>query len=254
MVQQREDTRYVLSGDFLDFFRPYWEERLSRNGNDPGTIPAEHFVHAIYSTAFIYQVPRRRLERDPRQIWPAGRPLREAWQRYGDLPETFGETHLYLGDPGGKSSFRMAFSRPLIPATLAVRSHIRVDKSRLPKIDISIEGEPVAFLLKAQFLNGNPAEAVRIRAEAKRIWDCVFKAVAIDFNVASATASRPRTGLGREAARLHDHLGYSWKRVARELCPQDHCHSNACKERYRTAARDWWKEQQNSFQALPPLQ
>jgi len=142
-------------------------------------------------------------------------------------------------------SLNVVFSDPLEP-----------DKFVL---EIDIVGEPLRpfFELEA-ILKMTPAEKRELQRRAKAIWSVLNERISSRLGTQPLQAGRLLTDQGASSALLHDHFGYSWTKVAQELCKDQLCkdekghwkHSHWCRERYRKLAALHWKREANKYAAM----
>lgn len=85
-----------------------------------------------------------------------------------------------------------------------------------------MEGEPLppVFDLEAG-RKMTPAEKRALQRQAKAIWILLSDKISSRLGIARLEPGRSLTNQGELAAFLQDHCGYTWPRVARELCKNE---------------------------------
>lgn len=103
-----------------------------------------------------------------------------------------------------------------------------------------------------------PAEKRALERRAKAIWSFLSDKISSRLGIARLEPGRSLTHQGELAAFAHDHRGYTWAELARELCKDQACkdargnwkHSPWCRERYRKLAALYWKRETAKYAAM----
>jgi hypothetical protein len=243
-VIERSGGRYKLSGAFLkDFLR---ELRNTTEGHTqlPYKIAGANLVAEMLcwaASARSLAVPDE-LPSDyecKTDVWPSSRPISEAWARLGRLQVPQLETAILMqSEPGKKWDLGHRWSEE---QKVGVSLQFNEDKNALPALALEVVGEPVCLLMRARHSPRDPDERRQDREEAVRLWRSIERWVQAAIRVGELHGGRPATGLGWQAAFLHDHEGLSWAQVARRLCPSQHTHTEACGDNYRKQAEQYWR-------------
>jgi hypothetical protein len=104
-------------------------------------------------------------------------------------------------------------------------------RTELPKLTIEVEGVPVCDLMKAFQSNSKPTGEGFEGAEKLR--DAILEWVSESIGQSKPGPGAKSKGKGPLAAFLFYHKGFSWPRVARELCTVDHLHNAHCTDNFR---------------------
>ena len=255
VLVSKGENRYQLSEKFFGFFMQLLREVVAGHHGRSEMGGADFLARALYRAGWLFGRRQKALEPSPFLVWPETRPIPEAWKRLGELAGSgrISGTSVVLEDPGPGQKLRLPrpgqFEHPRIK--LSITSS--VERERLPKLGIEIEGEPVCVLMNGAYLIKDPEEREAIRKDSKRILDALMQWVYADLGIGRLSRGRPPEHLGRDAAYLHDHLDLSWAQVAERLCRKKHKHGRSCRENLRSQARQYWVNQRRSCAALPPV-
>lgn len=240
LLIEKGENRFELKKDLWQFFLPCLEEVVRQHHSQGEMKKADFIAKALYRAGSLYKRhPASRAAESPKPLWPPDRPILEAWKR------TDNSRFLLGGD------FRLQVSGE--NSELEVRYRFSSDTTKLPKLEIEIEGEPVCALANSRFRPADPEIGRELRLKGKKVWDSLCKKLAISLGVLEPKAHRPLENLGKQAAYRHDHCGMSWNETARLICPQRHQHGHKCKENLRTQARQWYARERRFHQNLPAL-
>ena len=154
--------------------------------------------------------------------------------------------------PGGQptSSDSKARNSNKVSLNVAFGSNFFPDEAFA--LQITMEGEPLRpFYDLEAGLKMTPAEKRALERRAKAIWKLLSDKISSRLGIARIEPGRSLTNQGQLAAFLRGHQGYTWPRVARELCKNEGCkdekghwsHSHSCQERYRKLAALYWKRE-----------
>ena len=176
-------------------------------------------------------------------VWPAGRPISEAWKDVGPLRMSIADTvgrYEIVENPGAGQDLR-----PITPGEL---NHPRIgmvlnfcqDRKSLPKLTLEIEGAPVCSLVRYTNWSGGPTDPSSLPSEAKKIWNHVLKTLSIWAGLRHARVGKPLAERIQRAAWLRDFKGWSWPRIAGTLCLENHDHTEKCSEKFRKGVEQYW--------------
>lgn len=116
---------------------------------------------------------------------------------------------------------------------LQLRANAGQGKRARETLYLRVRGEPVQALTRMFFLSTAMSDYRRSRIDAKRVLKAVFVDLAKMIGAAQEKRGRPIEARLRKAAPLRETFGYSWRQIAELLCPEEHQHTVACKERFR---------------------
>lgn len=130
---------------------------------------------------------------------------------------------------------------------LKIEPYFNDNRKELPKLTIEIEGQPLCALMKAQHTvrKNQPNRDV-----AKELWDEIARRLCISLGFRQARRGRPKTDMGFQAAFLHYHLGWNWPKIARELCPTNHTHTNMCEDNYYVHSKKYFTRLRKAVSAM----
>lgn len=126
-------------------------------------------------------------------------------------------------------------------------------------LQISVVGDAVRSFLELEAGRKLPsAEKRALECRAKAIWDVLSDKISSRLGIRQLQRGRSLTNQGQVAAFAHDHVGYSWVKVAQALCKDEVCkqknghwnHSHWCRERYRKLAALYWKREAAKYAAM----
>ena len=241
-VSERGKDRYRLSDALYDDFLYSLNQCLSDTFKSSFPMKGGDWIaEALCYSA--YKIRRAGNLDDTLQgfpMWDQSRPVSDAWDRLGNLTvPRFEEVILEEPKPGSTWLPRQDWSYET-PKVRVSRAYSE-DRSNLPTLTIELEGEPVCTLMKASSAPRDPDERQLVVEEAERLWDSVVKWLKSEMGLGHFDVGRPRTGLGWEAAFLHDHMRLSWSQVGKRLCPVRHKHTKSCIDNYHQQAKQYWK-------------
>ena len=242
-VSERGKDRYrlsdVLYGDFLYSLNQCLSDTFKSSfPMKGGDWIAEALCYSAYKIGRAGELDDNSLQDLP--MWDPGCPVSDAWDRLGNLPvPPFEEVILEEPKPGSK--WRQRRDCGYEPPKVRVSRAYSEDRSNLPTLTIELEGQHVCTLMKASSAPRDPDDRQLVLAEAKRLWDSVVKWLKSEMGLGHFKVGRPKTGLGWEAAFLHDHMRLSWSQVGKRLCPVRHKHTKSCIDNYHQQAKQYWK-------------
>jgi hypothetical protein len=243
--------RYEFSVPLFAFFKCALRHLLANPPMDAQNMsPADLIAQAVFRTAWMYGTPLPNPDRDRGELWPRNRPICEAWLRLGKY-EPLSGAEIMTKEELSDGTLRFPSPGFLLPR-IAQRISYSTDKNKLPKIVIEIEGEPVCILYKSRYNLRDLEERTSVRAEAKRMLDCLIKDLLVNFQVKYSRANRPLINLGQEAAYLHDHRRLSWREVANQICPRKHSHDFTCRTNLRKQAEHWYRRNVTAIMKREP--
>ena len=228
--------RYELSEAFLNsFFR---ELRNATRGHTrlPYKIAGPNLVAEMLCLVAYAGQPVDVIEEvtsdyeSESDVWASSRLISEAWARLGKLPVPGLETAILVESEPGKG-WRSGHRRSQAPR-VGVTLQYNEDRNSLPALTLEVVGEPVCLLMRAKSTPTDPDERQLAREEAERLWNSLVRWSRAAVGVGELEGGRPATGLGWQAAFLHEHAGFSWPKVARELCSKNHKHDSSCADNY----------------------
>jgi len=265
-VEDKGGYRYVLKARFFKSFSSclrnlHDDKALRRLGNE--NVVAEALCCAASSL-----VPREPTEDvdmadiSHLPLWPQSNPFpkgdvlnlsgeeappkSEAWRRLGNFSPAVLEAQTLRRSNGG--TWKPGWDPD--GHSVRITPDYDTDRTKLPKLTIEIQGEPICLLIKAsQDQSGADFE------EAERLWERLLHWLSVSVGLHQATGGRPPLRQGERAAYLKDHLGLpSWDRVARRLCQEhpDGQHTNKCGDNFRKQAGQYWERLRKDIQERLP--
>jgi hypothetical protein len=156
------EFRYEFSASLFAFFECTLRELLANPPADAqDKNPSDLVAHAVYRTAWMYGTPLPSFDRNRDELWPPGRPMSEAWLRLGKYPPPSG-AELMIREELPDGTLRSASQESRHPL-IAQRITYNADRTKLPKIVIEIEGEPVSILYRSRYVLFDPEQRVKVR-------------------------------------------------------------------------------------------
>ena len=229
-----------LFEDFLYRLRYLLEERA-----DPLFEPSDWVAFALVSLPVGRELSQSGYEIDRKHYRELYAIHSEGHWEHISLPSSL------IGTPTSGSnqqdsnrvSLNVVFSDPLDP-----------DKFVL---EIDIVGEPLRPFFDLEAIL-TPAEKRELQRRAKAIWSVLSERISSRLGTQRLQAGRSLTDQGASSALLHDQYGYSWTKVAQELCKDQGCkdekghwkHSHWCRERFRKLAALHWKREAKKYAAM----
>lgn len=273
-IKKEGENEYALSpaffGVFLSKLRSVLASRVSWPSMNAADLIADALCAAAYEMEDAYSA-----EFDPSDelpVWSEEHPISDAWEQLGDLPIPWPEGIVLeqwedqwgparAPEPAPDSMVRRECEdqqRPLQAKVLRNRVAISFayeqKKESLPNLTVEIEGAPVCLLMKASSQHPCAPDQRDSNVEAaQRLWSTISMQLSSFIGVGRLQPGRPRTGLGWQAAFLREHDGFSWPKVARELCPKNHKHDPSCADNYRKQAEQYWNTLRKKARIHTPL-
>lgn len=117
-----------------------------------------------------------------------------------------------------------------------------------PALIISVAGEPISALLNFNLMDDDSPKKQSAQIEARKIWDTIIKRLSVRIGVKRATRGKPGKDIGYYSAWAHDHAGWSWAKIARAECKQQHEHTaDTCARNYRKLAEQFYLRQEKEY-------
>jgi hypothetical protein len=273
-VKKEGKNEYALSPPFFGVFLSKLRSVLASRVSWPSMNAADLIAGALCSAAYEME-DAYSAEFDPSDelpVWSEERPISDAWEQLGDLPIPWPESIVLeewkdqwgparAPEPARDSMVLRECKdqqRPLQAKVLRNRVAIgfayEQKKENLPNLTVEIEGAPVCLLMKASSQHPcTPDERDSNVEAAQRLWTRISRRLSSFIGVGQLQPGKPQTGLGWRAAVLRDHAGFSWPKVARELCPKNHKHDSSCADNYRKQAEQYWNKLRKKARIHTPL-
>lgn len=247
-LKREGESQYKLSHPFFRFFLKHLREKVAGHYGKSEMGPTDVIALALYEAGCLYGQTPMPAHPSPFQPWPEGRPVSEAWKGLGDLPIP-GDFLIVYEYPGPGHELRVPRPGQFQHPRIAVRVSYSMDKEKLPKLTIEIEGEPVCLLMKAAYELNDLEQRRAVRKEVDRILTSLLRRL---FVKALPKGGRPpEHRAGRKAAFLHYHRGLAWPDVAEQLCKQNHAHTKACSKNFQTQATQFWQAVRQGARRYP---
>lgn len=218
LMNEIEPDRFrILDGSFWRFFLQHLSDvarKHMRRDSPTRMEPAECAALALYRAAGLYARHEKAKYPDRMMLSPDDRPIEEAWKGLqGITPYPHGE-YMILEDRG---TSKLRLPRPGVyeHERLKIGISYSGDVTKLPKITIEVEGEPVALLMKARYELRDPFETRTVRREAARRWTAIWNQILAMIQLRGSRPGRPVRNFGRDAARFHLP---SWQELASSGC------------------------------------
>jgi hypothetical protein len=252
VVAERGKERYKLATRFFQFFMESLGNLIEFPQIDriDGT-GADLIVSALYEAGMHYGTTPNPPPHGPITLWPADRPISEAWSMCGELRALMGHNAV-IEDPGPGHELREPLSRDYEFPRILLRVRVSGDRSVLPKVTIELEGELAGVLEKGMYYSPDPYDQRVRRNEAKRIWDAIFKELRVLVGIGRSYEGRPADLRPDFAAYLKYFHDLPWPKVAEQHCPKKHTHTKKCKENVRKAVANYFDRLKQDARRLPP--
>lgn len=253
VVVERRKERYELATRFFKFFIEAMLNRIRFRQPDriDGT-GADLIVSALFDAGMHYGTTPKPPTHGPITLWPADRPISEAWQMLGKVPPLF-TRDVVLEDPGGGRGLRSPGASEYQFPRICLRTWVNGDRSKLPKITIDLEGELACVLMKAMYWSSDPHDQRARRDEANTIWEALFKELRVLVGIGYPGQGRPADLRPEQAAYLKYVCGLPWSEVAKRHCPKRHTHTKKCKDNIRKAVANYFSLLEQDALGLPPV-
>jgi hypothetical protein len=258
-LTENSEYRYRLNPDLFRSFLHHlggrvWVFERDRAIQPADSMAANLIAEAMWQTAWEYKIPPRPPRPNP--AWPPDRPISEAWPGAADSGLDL-QSRCACTLDGGVTYVPLRLVSDAQPSSSAVFLCFRYDPdiTQIPKMTVEVMGAPISVLIRAAWAVGyrHHPRMDPIPKETKQVLKHIFRQILSRFKVGHTDAHRPPSNNGWNAARLHHHDGLSWTNVAARLCPEKHSHGNACREKYRKQAEQYWKRCKAEISQLPPV-
>lgn len=252
VVVERGKDRYKLATRFFQCFMESLGNLIEFPQIDriDGT-GADLIVSALYEAGMHYGTTPKPPAHGPITLWPADRPISEAWQMLGKVLPLFTQDVVFE-DPGDGRELRSPGASEYQFPRICLRIRVSGDRTALPKIAIELEGELVCVLEKGMYYSLNPYDQRARRNEAKRVWDALLKELGVMVGIGHPFEGRPADLRPDLAAHLKYSHGLQWLQVAEQLCLKKHTHTKKCKDSIRKAVASYFKRLRQDALRFPP--
>lgn len=239
-VSETKANTFRLAPDFFQRFvhNLYLVPLYKRNAESKYFEPSDWIAQALCDTAA--EVLEGSGAEDE-SVWPAGRPVGEAWESLKPLAIALWPTETVYEFVQGqfKPLSRDRFEHPRIGITVELRPD--PDKQTLPELRISVRGKPIFDLIRPTQVAVESPEWPSSVKEAKLMWKSLLHLILVRLGIERPERGRPGGDLGSRAAWLKDQLGLSWGQISKRLGqPQENC---------RKQAKQFWKRKRGEYAA-----
>jgi hypothetical protein len=241
-VSETKANTFRLSPDFFQRFVPnlYLVPMYKRNAKSKYYETSDWVAQALCDTATELL---ERCDRDNETVWPAGRPVSEAWEPLKPLiPALWPNEDIYEYAPG--QGFKPPRSNRHEHLRIGVSVELSPDSNKqdLPELKITVKGKPIFDLIRPTQIAVESPEWPSSVKEAKLMWKSLLHLLLVRLGIERAERGRPRGDLGSRAAWLKDQLGLSWRQISKRLGqPQENC---------RKQAKQFWKRERAKYATM----
>jgi hypothetical protein len=202
---------------------------------------SDRIAQALCDTADDLLLERSSTENET--VWPAGRPLSEAWEPLKPLVPALWpheEIYEYVQGQGLKPLTRDRTQHPRIGVTLHLARD--PDTENLPELKISVKGRPIFDLIRPTQIPVDSPEWHLSVKEAKLLWNSLLHVLLVRLGIERPKRGRPGGNLGYRAAWLKHQVGMTWGQISHRL--------NQPKENCRKQAKQFWKRERDKYTAM----
>lgn len=121
------------------------------------------------------------------------------------------------------------------------------DGDSAPALIISVAGEPISALLNFNLMDDDSPEKQDAQIEAREIWDTIIQRLSLRIGVKRPNRGKPGKDFGFYAAWFHDHVGWSWAKIAKAECKKQHEHKESCERNFRKLAQQFYLKQEKEY-------